>query len=924
MLTLRTLGGLSIEGGDEAAVAGAALQRRPLALLALLAAAGERGRGRDDLLLHLWPDSTPERGRNVLKQTVYALRRDLKAPELILTEHDTLLLNPAVIGSDIAEFGAAMERGDFNRAAELYRGPFLEGFHLRESPEFDRWLQVERGRLAAEFARAVDVLASRAAETDEHERAAELWSRLLVTDPLDPRATTGLMEALAAAGDREGALRQAHVHEVLRREQLGEAPDPGVAELAERLRHTPQPHPPKQSRRRPRETSLAALGLFLVVLVGSLAEHHDRGGVDGLDPDLLVVAPYQVLDPALHLWREGMVDVLARNLDGAGELRTVSPSVALSRWRGRPDRGTAAELGRRTGAGFAVVGSVLRAGRDSVRVTATVVESASNQVVCEVERRGPILHMDLVTDSLTLALLRELERRRGTGVVPPSFSGRTVSLEALKAYLRGEQFYRHARWDSAQVYYENAVAHDSTFALALRRLGQVLGWQHVTVDPVALGYLLRAGALNRGLTPRDSLLVAADSLLAAASLSTGALARWTLSRRLFATLRETVRRYPDASGAWIALGEAGYHFGVGPGLGVPEREILAAFDRAIRFDPTFAGAYIHPVELGFNLGGRPLGLRYARRYLALDPQEPQHRGVRLVLRLTDSAQADPLEIERLLDTASADAIVSARTILRRWPDSAEIAVRLSRALAEGRPSRYPLFSDTAFMRRRLAEELAFRGHLREAARVLGDREFPIFAELAYLGAVPPNIAQAAFARWAERDSRYARLALPWWSARGDTAVLGAFFSQAARRARRSRNQEDLARTRYDTAAAGAHLHLARRDTAAALGRFRALPDSLCSECYMDRLVRARLLARTGAVREALTGLTEPLDAFLTPMEVVFALERGRVAERMGARPDAARAFQFVAEAWLHADPELSAWVAEARQASRRVARRAGL
>jgi serine/threonine-protein kinase len=565
-----------------------------------------------------------------------------------------------------------------------------------------------------------------------------------------------------------------------------------------------------------------------------------------------------------------------------------------------------------------LVGSVLRAGRDSVRVTATVVESASDRVVCEVERRGAILHMDLLTDSLTLALLREFERRRRTGVTPPASLGRAVSLEALKAYLRGEQFYRRARWDSARVYYEHAVAHDSTFAVAVRRLGQVLGWQHVTVDPEALRHLLRAGALNHGHPHRDSLLLAADSLLAAANLDTSDFARWRHTRRLFATLEETVRRYPDAPAGWLALAEAGYHFGVGPVLGMPERKVLAAFDSAIALDPGFAGAYIHPVELGLNLGGRALGLHYARRYLALDPQEPQHRGVRLVLQLADPVEAESRETKTLLDTVSADALVSARTILRRWPDSAETAVMLSRLLASGRPSSYPLFSDTAFMRRRLAQQLAFRGHLREAARVLGEQEFPIYAELAYLRAVPATAARAAFARWAERDSEYARLALPWWSARGDTAAIERFRRLAASRAEGSRDENALARTQYDTMAARAHLLLARGDTAEALARFRALPDSVCDGCYLDRLVRARLLARSGAEREAAAALAEPLEPFLTPMEVVFALERGRVAERLGARRQAAWAFRFVADAWLRADPELAAWVAEAREAYDRV------
>jgi DNA-binding SARP family transcriptional activator len=137
------LGGLSIEhaaelspsaatfsAGDTLPVAGAAAQRRPLALLAFLATAPEGGRSRDQVLLHLWPDSTPTRARNVLKQTLYSLRRDLGAPDIVLQDGDRIRLNPALLTSDVAELEAALDRGEVERALALHRGRFLDGFSL--------------------------------------------------------------------------------------------------------------------------------------------------------------------------------------------------------------------------------------------------------------------------------------------------------------------------------------------------------------------------------------------------------------------------------------------------------------------------------------------------------------------------------------------------------------------------------------------------------------------------------------------------------------------------------------------------------------------------------------------------------------------------------------------------------------------------
>ena len=75
---------------------------------------------------------------------------------------------------------------------------------------------------------------------------------------------------------------------------------------------------------------------------------------------LIAVAPFDVLDPKLALWREGLVDLLSRNLDGAGPLRTVAPTTVIRRWTGRADPESAGDLGRRTGAGLALYGSPAR------------------------------------------------------------------------------------------------------------------------------------------------------------------------------------------------------------------------------------------------------------------------------------------------------------------------------------------------------------------------------------------------------------------------------------------------------------------------------------------------------------------------------------------------------------------------------------
>src|SRR5437016_5866072 len=181
---------------DGAPCRGAAVRRNTLALLALLAAADKNGASRDKLIAFLWPESDTEHGRNLLRQACFALRRDLHQPELILGATE-LRLNPEAVSSDVHAFADALERGDLAGAVALYGGPFLDGFYLRGSDEFERWAETERGRLAKQVCAVLEALATQALAGADHRAAEQWWHRLAALDPLSSHAALGLMTALA-------------------------------------------------------------------------------------------------------------------------------------------------------------------------------------------------------------------------------------------------------------------------------------------------------------------------------------------------------------------------------------------------------------------------------------------------------------------------------------------------------------------------------------------------------------------------------------------------------------------------------------------------------------------------------------------------------------------------------------------------------
>lgn len=240
MLRVRMLGGLSVlaDGGGSAVP----IQPRRLAVLAVVARAGRKGVTRDRLLSLLWPDADEETGRRALSQALHTLRRDLKA-ETLFSGVQELRLNPEVASCDVVDFESAHAQGDLERAAGLYEGPFLDGFRLGGAADFERWAEDERTALARRCAGLLEQLARQVAARDEFAQAVEWWRRLAAQDPLNARIAVELMQALDAAGDRNGALQHARIYEALMEQELELPPDGEVVALAERIRREPVTRP---------------------------------------------------------------------------------------------------------------------------------------------------------------------------------------------------------------------------------------------------------------------------------------------------------------------------------------------------------------------------------------------------------------------------------------------------------------------------------------------------------------------------------------------------------------------------------------------------------------------------------------------------------------------------------------------------------
>src|SRR2546425_2078215 len=235
--------------------------RKAQALLLYLAVEGGM-HSRSKLAAFLWPDSEPHAARTGLRTALTLLRSlladsdaSLSPHSHLLNEHELLGLNPqAPLELDLNVVQRAYETlrlpavpseqqraalaALFQHALSLVRGPFLDGFWLREETGFDAWVQQQQQQWQVRLLQLFDRLSSWQEEAFELEQARATLTRWLALDPLAEEASRRLMRVHLARGDAAAALQ---VYATLRArlaEELQAKPSADTLALVERVRAT--------------------------------------------------------------------------------------------------------------------------------------------------------------------------------------------------------------------------------------------------------------------------------------------------------------------------------------------------------------------------------------------------------------------------------------------------------------------------------------------------------------------------------------------------------------------------------------------------------------------------------------------------------------------------------------------------------------
>jgi TolB-like protein/DNA-binding SARP family transcriptional activator len=586
---LRFFGGAGLYV-DGMPVGGRAAHRRRLALLAIMSAAPPAGVSRERLVALLWPDASADKGRRLLSEAVYQIRKELGDLALV-GSGEMLAVDATVLPSDVREFREAVANGRLAEAATLYTAPFLDAWYVEEAPDFERWASETRQALEGEYRIALTTLVA-ASEGNGAWADASRWLGLLAkSDAYNPETAIRYATALQHSSGPAAALLALTTHVEQLQRELELPPAPSVSRLISALRQpapaagsavmvspdgsrttpvltphselgvisSPMPAPPPLVAgdvvdtpreaapdpvssapmslvgRRSRRGVVAALAVSALVLSGVATRLLSRPTAPTRDVTRLAVLYFDDHSEGRRLQHlaDGLTEELIHQLAGVPALEVISRN-GVKRFREAPmalDSVVSA-----LDVGTIIEGSVQESG-DSIRVTMQVIDGNTGaHTHSEVFQRqkSEIFQLEAQLASSVAAALR---RRLGRTIVLRSLTEGASESEALSLVYRA----RRLREDMSRIAMHPDAPDRRSAGVLLQQADSMLREaQRLDSDwatpALERGWLwMTASRLSLSVSPLGTVEVIADSLHAVDSLNAEALylrgaARWRQSR----------------------------------------------------------------------------------------------------------------------------------------------------------------------------------------------------------------------------------------------------------------------------------------------------------------------------------------------------------------------------------------------------------
>lgn len=209
------------------------------ALLWYLASQPNQEFARSHLAALLWADSSEQEGRQSLSTTLNRLRRALPCCPIEAHNDHLTWRGGSDVWVDTVHFLERVARttdtAALEEAADLWCGPFLEGYEVPGAEGYEEWLQQEAQQWENRVIQTLTKLVQAQQARGDWQRAIQFARRALLIDPLQERLHQTLMTCYYFAGDRGAALVQYATCKRVLRANLGVDPDDSTRQLRDAI-----------------------------------------------------------------------------------------------------------------------------------------------------------------------------------------------------------------------------------------------------------------------------------------------------------------------------------------------------------------------------------------------------------------------------------------------------------------------------------------------------------------------------------------------------------------------------------------------------------------------------------------------------------------------------------------------------------------
>ncbi|WP_130805765.1 AfsR/SARP family transcriptional regulator [Senegalia massiliensis] len=190
------------------------LSHKSIGILSYMAEQRHKKFNRNKIADIFWDSNDFDTSRYNLRYNIWQLRKLFKQKnekiDPFISDKETISLNDNIdIYVDVEEFQKGVENQDINsleKIKKLYKGEFLEGFYIKDSPEFNDWVFYEREKLQRNYIKILTKLKDSYKDRREYQKAIKILEDKLSINPLKESLYLELINIYIQIGDRNKAL----------------------------------------------------------------------------------------------------------------------------------------------------------------------------------------------------------------------------------------------------------------------------------------------------------------------------------------------------------------------------------------------------------------------------------------------------------------------------------------------------------------------------------------------------------------------------------------------------------------------------------------------------------------------------------------------------------------------------------------------